>query len=197
MLRGGPEKGPVRFLPILALTGALAAQEWPRAARVVVFEAKPRLVKPGESVELRWATAGAEKVWLDPPGVELPAQGRMSRVPEGNTVYWLFAGNQKGGQSIPLAVEVQKAVEVPPKGFWIQFAALANADRARHLQAALRESMDPSIRLFQVVAPRSSDHFLQRVRMGPFPSREAARQRLRELRPKAQALHLKPVVMAD
>ncbi len=184
-------------LPLLALTGALGAQELPRAARILLFEVHPPLVKAGEPVELRWVTAGAEKVWLDPPGEDLPPHGRMIHRPVGPTVYWLFAGNGRGGQSVPAVVELLGQTAESPQGIWIQFAALADGDRARRLQEDLSRSLGDPVRLFPVAAPNRSGQSLQRIRVGPFPSRAAAQRRLREIRPKAQALHLKPMVMAE
>jgi len=200
----------VRLLPLLLLTCAASAQELPRAARVLVFEAQPRVVKAGESVELRWKTRGAEKARLDPPGEEVPAQGQGVFKPEVNTVYWLSVGNERGGHSVPAVVEVlarveakaetkaetraETRVEASPGGFWIQFAALADGGRAQALRDQLA-SLGDSVRLFPVA--KSPGLTLQRIRMGPYPTREAAQRRLRELRPKAQALHLNPLVMAE
>lgn len=196
----------MRLLPLLLLTCAASAQELPRAARVLVFEAQPRVVKAGESVELRWTTRGAEKARLDPPGEELPAQGQLTLRPEVNTVYWLSVGNERGGHSVPAVVEVLARVEAraettgearaeaSPGGFWIQFAALADGGRAQALRDQLA-SLGDSVRLFPVA--KSPGLTLQRIRMGPYPTREAAQRRLRELRPKAQALHLNPLVMVE
>lgn len=184
----------MKLLPLLAFTCAAAAQERSVPARVVFFEAVPRVVKVGEALELRWATVGAEKVRLDPSGEELPPQGKSIRKPTGSTVFWLFAGNDRGGQCVPLAVEVLPTVDVPQGGFWIQFAALANGDRAKQVQEELQGLGEP-VRLFPVA--KTPGLQLQRVRMGPFPTREAAQRRLREIRLKAKALHLNPLVVAE
>lgn len=184
----------MRLLPLLALACAAAAQERTGPARVVLFEAVPRAVRVGEALELRWATIGAEQVRLDPAGEELPPQGKSVRKPRESTIFWLFAGNGRGGQCVPLEVEVLPAAEALRGGFWIQFAALANVDRARQIQEALKGLGDP-VGLFPVT--KSPGLPLQRVRMGPFPSREAAQRRLREIRPKAKALHLNPLVVPE
>ena len=182
------------FLPCLLLTGALGVQESPKAARVLAFEARPCIVKAGEPVELSWASAGAETVWLDPPGEALPAKGKVVRTPEGSTVYWLFAGNGTGGHSVPVTVDVRGTSRILPKGIWIQFAALADAGRARRLQEDLRQCLGDPVRLFPVVRPGLT---LQRVRLGPFSSWEAARRRLREIRSEVLVLRLKPWVTAE
>lgn len=163
-------------------------------ARVVFFEAVPRTVKAGEALELRWATVGAEQVRLDPSGEQLPPQGKSIQQPMESTVFWLFAGNGRGGQCVPLAVEVLTAAEALQGGFWIQFAALANMDRAKQVQDELQSLGDP-VRLFPVA--KASGVLLQRVRMGPFRTREAAQRRLREIRLKIKALHLNPLVVAE
>lgn len=190
----------MRFLPLLLLTCAISAQELPRAARILRFEARPAVAKKGEPVELQWATTGADRVWLEPPGEELPPQGRTSRVPDGKTIYWLSVGNLRGGQTVPAVVEVVPAGRpelTPSSGFWIQFAALADADRARRLQEEIGRSLGDPVRLFQVADPNRSGLSLQRIRTGPFPTRQTAQRRLREIRPRARALHLNPMVMAD
>jgi len=154
-------------------------------------------VKKGEPIELRWVTTGAEKVWLDPPGEELPGQGRLRRLPQGSTVYWLFAGNGKGGHSVPASVEVVESAPVPLAGFWIQFAALADAKGAERLQNELERRLTEPVKLFQVAAPKRAELRLSRVRTGPYPTRVAAQRHLREILLKVRALRLKPVVMAE
>jgi len=163
-------------------------------ARVVLFEAVPRTVKAGEALELRWATVGADQVRLDPPGEQFPPQGKSIQKPMESTVFWLFAGNGRGGQCVPLAVEVLTTAEALQGGFWIQFAALANGDRAKQVQDELQSLGDP-VRLFPVA--KSPGLLLQRVRMGPYRTREAAQRRLREIRPKARALRLSPQVVVE
>ena len=184
----------MKLLPLVALAWAAAAQERPVPARVVFFEAVPRAVNAGNTVELRWATIGAEKVRLDPSGEELPPQGKLIRKPMESTVFWLFAGNDRGGQCVPFGVEVLTTAEALHGGFWIQFAALANGDRAKQVQDELQGLGDP-VRLFPVA--KASGLLLQRVRMGPFRTREAAQRRLREIRLKAKALQLNPLVVAE
>lgn len=129
-------------------------------------------------------------------------------MPQGSAIYWLHAMNTRGGQSVPVAVTVEPESKSEPRpgpeptppagpGFWIQFAALANEARAREIQGKLAITNGELVRLSRVETLASPGVTLHRIRMGPFPTQRAARLRLRQIRAGAQALGLKPVVMAE
>ncbi len=188
----------------LVLPTLLWGQGSPKSARVLLFEARPRTVKPGSPVELAWATQDATRVVLEPPGEEVAPVGRREVAPGESTVYWLHATNVGGGQSVPVAVAVESEPrpkpEPPPPavpGFWIQFAALANEVRAQEIQGELGAATGQPVRLSKVEFPARPGLTLHRIRMGPFPTRKAAHLRLRALRAGVQALGLKPVVMSE
>ncbi len=198
----------LRIWICLLASGLLWGQDMPKAARVLLFEARPRTVKAGGPVELAWATQGAGRVVLEPPGEEVSPLGRRVVTPDVSTDYWLHVTNAAGGQSVPVTVVVESEPKLEPQtgpepaprlgsGFWIQFAALANEPRAREIQDALRERAGQPVHLAPVTAPHRPGLMLHRIRMGPFPTRKAAQLRLRELRPGIQALELRPVVMAE
>ena len=198
----------LRVWACLMVSTQLWSQGAPKSARVLLFEARPRAVKPGGPVELAWATQDAARVVLEPPGEEVPPLGRRVVSPDLSTNYWLHATNATGGQSVPVTVvvesepklEARTEPELAPRlgpGFWIQFAALANEPRAQEIRGTLRERAGQPVYLFSVAAPHRPNQMLHRIRMGPFPTRKAAQLRLRELRAGVQALGLRPVVMAE
>jgi cell division septation protein DedD len=191
----------MRAALLVVLPGVLAAQEGSSAARILFFDIQPRVVKAGQVVELKWAAQGADTVRLEPPGEELPAVGQTTRSPEVSTVFWLSTVNLRGGQSVPVAVEVLPSpppVPVPEtRGPWIQFAALADPAGAQRLQALLQQRLGEPVRVFPMPNPAHPPQTLQRVRLGPFPSRPKAQQRLREIQARIRDLRLKPLVMAD
>ncbi len=198
----------VKFWACLVVSTVLWSQGAPKSARVLLLEALPRTVKAGSRVELAWATQDATRVILDPPGEEVPPMGRRVVMPQGSAIYWLHAMNTRGGQSVPVAVTVEPESKSEPRpgpeptppagpGFWIQFAALANEARAREIQGKLAITNGELVRLSRVETLASPGVTLHRIRMGPFPTQRAARLRLRQIRAGAQALGLKPVVMAE
>ena len=89
------------FLPTL-----LCAQLPPEPAHIQLFKASAAAVRKGETVTLRWSVAGADRVRLEPLGQDLPARGELTQPVNDRTIFWLQATNLKGGQSIPLVVEL-------------------------------------------------------------------------------------------
>jgi cell division septation protein DedD len=82
-------------------------------------------------------------------------------------------------------------------GPWIQFAALADPAGAQRLAALLQERLGEAARVLPVPHPDHPGQILHRVRLGPFPSRTKAQQRLREVQPRVRNLRLKPLIMVD
>lgn len=206
----------MRLLPITLMTSLLWAQMPDHPARIKVFEASSKRVNAGDIVELRWAAMDADNVRLDPPGQDFPSVGKMAYMPKGRTVFWLFASNLRGGQSIPLIVEVippkTPVVPVPPRrreipkaaphplgpgGIWIQFAACETLPRAQDLQKTLSRLLGKEIKLFEIKDPEHPGQTLHRVRVGPFPSFKEARKILREIQPQVRPMGLKPIVADD
>ncbi len=191
------------MLLVLNLFGTLVAQDPKIPARILAFEGIPRSVKVGESVELRWVARGTDKVRLDPSGEELPAQGRMTRVLGKSTLFWLHAINAKGGESVPLVIEVrpsrvasQRPLEAS-NGNWIQFAALADESRAQQLGKTLEQLSGHPVSLSTVEAPKRPGQRLHRIRMGPFATRDEARRRLKDIASRILPLRLKPWLAED
>lgn len=77
---------------------------------------------------------------------------------------------------------------------WIQFAAMVDPANAERLQKKLRSAAGVEAASDPADLPGGT-HVL-RVRLGPFPDRNAARIRLRALKPKVAPLGIKPIVCA-
>lgn len=95
----------------------LTAQALPGPAHIQTFQATAKAVRKGATVTLRWSATGVDQVRLDPIGLILPAQGEVTHLVTGRTVYWLHVSNSAGGQSAPLVVDVlpeEGAPLVPP-----------------------------------------------------------------------------------
>lgn len=92
----------MRHLPFGLLPALLAAQ-----APLPVFEATATVIRPGQSVGLRWDAPGGGKVRLDPGGLLLEAKGSVTVKPSGNTIYVLTA--QNGGTLGRIEVKVDQA----------------------------------------------------------------------------------------
>lgn len=84
-----------------------------------------------------------------------------------------------------------------PRGgeFWIQFGAMNVPANALGLQKSLRAAAGVEAALAPADLPGGTR--VTRVRLGPFSSRAAARERLRDLRPKVAAIGIKPIVCTD
>lgn len=95
---------PMRHLAIPLLPAVLCGQA---PAPVPVFEATATVVRPGQSVALRWDAPKAGKVRLDPGGLMFEAKGSVTVKPAGNTLYVLTA--QNGGELGRIEVKVDQA----------------------------------------------------------------------------------------
>lgn len=206
----------MRSLAFALMTSLLCAQLPQNPARIQVFEATPKAVKAGEPVELRWSATGADWIRLEPPGKEFPPTGHVTYVPRERTVFWIHASNLRGGQSVPLVVEMipeaapslpaqagtgeeprTPASGPPPGGIWIQFAALANTGNAESFGKEMSRLTGTKVMRFDIDDPDHPGQTLHRLRMGPFPSAREARMRLRSLQPKLRSFHIKPFVAID
>jgi len=96
----------MRAILLSLLPCILCAQVPPEPAHIQVFQASAAGVRKGGTVTLRWSVAGADRVRLEPLGQDLPARGEITQPITGRTVFWLHANNLRGGQSIPLVVEL-------------------------------------------------------------------------------------------
>lgn len=203
----------MRFLILGALGCLLAAQApvgSPEPARILLFQATPPAVEPGGTVTLTWFAAGTDRVLLEPPGREFPAQGSVTQVVTRRAVFWLHAGNDQGGQSTPLVVEllardlpvpaapVSVAAPAPrasgPARAWIQFAALADPANLARLRKALQRYVAITGALTVTEARGLPGRNARILRAGPFATREEARRRMRELRPRFRSLGIQPFI---
>lgn len=96
----------MRHLLVSLMSCLLCAQVPPEPARIQVFQATATGVRKGGTVTLRWSVVGADRVRLEPLGQELPARGEITQPVNDRTVFWLHANNLRGGQSVPLVVEL-------------------------------------------------------------------------------------------
>jgi hypothetical protein len=195
------------------MTSLLGAQLPGDPARIQRFEATPTTVNAGEPVELRWVATGTESIRLDPPDQEFPPTGHFTFVPMARTVFWIHASNTRGGQSIPLVVEVipkevvPLAVQNPVEnlanpvarsgGIWIQLAALADAGSAEHVRKEVLRLTGDKVELFDIDDPDHPGQTLHRLRIGPFSSKQEARKRILTLQPKIRSMRVKPFVAVD
>lgn len=98
---------------VILSAGLLATERSPKlGARVVMFQASPSLIKPGEPVELQWMVSGADTVRIEPYGSEQPPTGKVTVNPTGQTVFWIHAYNEGGGESVPLEVNLLRPITV-------------------------------------------------------------------------------------
>jgi hypothetical protein len=242
----------MRHLLLSLLPCIVVAQPAPEPARIQAFQVSAATVHKGGSVTLRWSVTGATQVRLEPLGLVLPAQGEITHLVTGRTIYWLNASNQAGGQSRPLVVEVlpdeplpavlQPALPVQPlappvaptPGLPVaapQLAALAapaakaaeapaalpaqpvrraahrRLTRRAYIQFATMVSTRPIAGLRRnlkrlaatdstvLTRHRHSGRPFRLIRSGPFPTVQAARQRLRELEAALKPLNLRPIVV--
>lgn len=80
-----------------------------------------------------------------------------------------------------------------PRRAWIQFAAGTSLRGIRKLQRRLQAAA--AVQATLTARPRRAGAPMHLVRTGPFPSAQAARQRLLDLAPVMQAMNLKPIVV--
>jgi SPOR domain len=200
----------MRPFALVLVTCSLCAQVPQEPARIQVFEATPKAVKAGEPVELNWSATNTDRIRLEPLDQDLPAVGHVTYVPRERTVFWIHASNARGGQSMPLVVEMisQNAPALPGRsagsgtpppsaGIWIQFAALTDAGSTERLSKELSRLTGATVAQFDIDDPGLPGQRLHRLRIGPFSSIGAARTRLRSLQPKLGSLHIKPFVAVD
>jgi cell division protein FtsN len=199
----------MRLFFSLLVTGALAGQAPMEPARIRFFRADPPAVAAGGTVTLSWSATGVDTVRLEPLGQEFPAQGQVNQVIQAQATFWLHANNAYGGQDAPLVVNLdtapalpvrpappaalpQAAPAAPQSGFWIQFGAFADPGNATKLSADLRRLAAVEVTVDPL--PMAGRPTLQRLRLGPFPSRAAALARLRQIHPRIRSLKLRPIV---
>jgi hypothetical protein len=205
----------MQLLPLILATSLCGAQLPQDPARIQIFEAVPRFVKAGEAVELRWSATGTEQVRLEPLEQFFPPVGQVIYVPRERTVFWLHATNARGGQSIPVVVEIlpattdsgpwvgarsehpQPRVVPSEQGIWIQLAALADTTNAERLNLDVSRRTGLKVVLSEIEPPDQPGLVLHRLRIGPFASIREARSRLRSLQPKLRILRLKPIVVVN
>ena len=96
----------MRIALLSLLPSLLCAQLPPEPASIQVFQATAQAVRRGGTVTLRWSVAGTDRVRLEPLGQDLPSRGELTQPVNGRTVFWLHATNLRGGQSMPLVVEL-------------------------------------------------------------------------------------------
>ncbi len=213
------------LVPVI-LAGLLGVPIPPDSASIRQFEATPPAARPGDKVTLSWHAVGTDRVRIEPLGLEVPANSWLTFTLRERTTFWIHADNLKGGQSIPLGVELITPAALPevagppapppapapvpakpagpppaertrPGTVWIQFAALWDPWNAAMLRKDLKRllGIDATVALLDPSGP--SGPKLQRIRLGPFPSRQAARLRLKLLRARLRRMKLAPIVTVD
>jgi hypothetical protein len=80
-----------------------------------VFEATSTVIRPGQSVALRWDAPKAEKVRLDPGGLLFEAKGTVTVKPAGTTTYVLTALNGATLGSIEIKVDQAAVLGEPAR----------------------------------------------------------------------------------
>ena len=203
----------MRPLVFTLMTSLLSAQLPQDPARIQVFEATLSTVRAGEAVELHWSATGTDRIRLEPLDQDFPPVGSATYKVKERTVFWIHASNMRGGQSVPLVVEIMpeespslraqsgnnEGSRTPPPldRIWIQFAALADTGNTERLNKELSQFTGSKVARFDTNDPGHPGQRLHRLRMGPFSSIREARKRLRSLQSRLRSLHIQPIVVVD
>jgi hypothetical protein len=108
-------------------------------------------------------------------------------------------GAESGPPTVAVVPEsVKRAARPDASGhLWIQFVALANPAKIDRLKEQIQRTAGIEVLVTTVADPEVPGRTLQRLRFGPFAKVPAARQRLRELKPRVARLGLKPCLERD
>ena len=95
--------------------------------------------------------------------------------------------------AVPVSSHRRVARHHLPRQIWIQLAATHTVRGAARLQRTLQRvaNLDSTL----MVRNRRSGHTFQLIRTGPFPSVQAAHQRMQELASAMQTLKIKPLIV--
>lgn len=148
----------------LAVAGVMAWYLVPRQGDFRKQEPAPKVQPPAPPVKAPKPAKSAPSPATEPAPV---AHEAKPPAPAGYTFYDILPGNQPPEPLPPVPVKEQ---------WWLQVAALKNAEAADELRARLT-----LLNLNVVIRDTTGDNVLHRVRVGPFDSQaiaEKARERL-------------------